>query len=42
VLLEQNVRIAKENQAEDRLAVFVRRQVRTGTQYIRRVPQAIF
>ena len=41
VLLEQNIRIAKEDQAEDRLTVFVRRQMRTGTQHVRRMPEVV-
>ena len=42
VLLKQNIRIAKKDQAEDWLSVFVCSQVRTGTQHIRRMPQVIF
>lgn len=42
VLLEQDISIAKEDQAEDRLTVFVRRQMRTGTQHVRCMPEVVF
>ena len=41
VLFEQDIRIAKENQTEDRLTVFVRRQMRPAAQHIRRMPKVV-
>ena len=42
MLLEEHISIAEEDETEDRLTIFVSRQVGTSTQHIRRVPKIVF